>query len=87
MRRASQLPFMDPQKGTGPDLVLHIREETERHLVTLPTITKQADRRVDHRAAWLGDTVQTMHATYAHMVPGADDRGRKAMDLYPRGVP
>jgi integrase len=33
-------------------------------------------------AEWLGDTVQTVYATYAHMVPGANDRGRKAMDLF-----
>ena len=31
-------------------------------------------------AAWLGDTVETVHRTYAHPIPGADDRGRKAMD-------
>lgn len=33
-------------------------------------------------AAWLGDTVQTVWQTYAHLMPDADDRGRKAMDLF-----
>jgi len=33
-------------------------------------------------AAWLGDTVETVHRTYAHMMPDADDRGRKAMDQF-----
>jgi integrase len=33
-------------------------------------------------AAWLGDTVKTVHDTYAHMMPGADDRGRRAMDEF-----
>jgi hypothetical protein len=29
-------------------------------------------------AAWLGDTVETVYRTYAHMMPGADERGRAA---------
>jgi len=33
-------------------------------------------------AAWLGDTVATVHATYAHMMPDAGTRGRKAMDAF-----
>jgi hypothetical protein len=33
-------------------------------------------------AAWLGDTVDTVHRTYAHLMPDADDRGRKAMDEF-----
>jgi integrase len=33
-------------------------------------------------AAWLGDTVQTVWLTYAHLMPDADDRGRRAMDLF-----
>lgn len=33
-------------------------------------------------AAWLGDTVKTVHETYAHMMPDADDRGRKAMNAF-----
>ena len=38
-------------------------------------------------AAWLGDTVKTVYETYAHLMPDADDRGRKAMDLsFTRGV-
>lgn len=36
-------------------------------------------------AAWLGDTVKTVYETYAHMMPGADDRGRRAMDLFFQG--
>jgi hypothetical protein len=31
-------------------------------------------------AAWLGDTVETVHQAYAHLMPDADDRGRTAMD-------
>jgi len=33
-------------------------------------------------AAWLGDTVETVHRTYAHLMPDADDRGRKAKDEF-----
>lgn len=33
-------------------------------------------------AAWLGDTVQTVYATYAHLMPDDDDTGRKAMDEF-----
>ncbi len=33
-------------------------------------------------AAWLGDTVKTVWETYAHLMPDADDRGRKAMDVF-----
>jgi hypothetical protein len=32
--------------------------------------------------AWLGDTVETVHRTYAHLMPDADERGRKAMDEF-----
>ena len=33
-------------------------------------------------AAWLGDTVETVHRTYAHLMPDADDRSRPAMDQF-----
>jgi integrase len=33
-------------------------------------------------AAWLGDTVETVYQTYAHLMPDADDRGRKAIDQF-----
>jgi len=33
-------------------------------------------------ASWLGDTEQTVLATYAHLMPGDDDSGRKAMDVF-----
>ena len=33
-------------------------------------------------AAWLGDTVETVHRTCAHLMPDADDRGRAAMDEF-----
>ena len=33
-------------------------------------------------AAWLGDTVQTVHGTYAHLMQDADARGRKAMHSF-----
>ena len=41
-------------------------------------------------AAWLGDTVETVYKTYAHLMPDADDRGRKAIDQFfrrPGGEP
>jgi integrase len=38
-------------------------------------------------AAWLGDTVQTVHSTYAHLMPDADARGRKAMDSFVTRAP
>jgi integrase len=31
-------------------------------------------------AAWLGDTVETVYKTCAHLMPDADNRGRKAID-------
>jgi len=33
-------------------------------------------------AAWLGDTPATVLKTYAHLMPDADDRGRRAMDAF-----
>ena len=33
-------------------------------------------------AAWLGDTVETVYKTYAHLMPDADERGRNAMDQF-----
>jgi integrase len=33
-------------------------------------------------AAWLGDKVKTVYETYAHMMPGADERGRRAMNEF-----
>ena len=33
-------------------------------------------------AAWLGDTEQTVLATYAHLMPEDTERGRKAMDRF-----
>jgi len=33
-------------------------------------------------AAWLGDTVDAVHRTYAHLMPDADERGRTAMDQF-----
>ncbi len=43
-------------------------------------------------AAWLGDTVETVYQTYAHLMPDADERGCKAStsssgDPDTRGVP
>lgn len=41
-------------------------------------------------AAWLGDTVETVYKAYAHLMPDADDRGRKAIDQFfrrPGGEP
>jgi hypothetical protein len=35
-------------------------------------------------AVWLGDTVETVYKTYAHLMPDADDRGREAMDRFLR---
>ena len=33
-------------------------------------------------AAWLGGTVETVYKTYAHLMPDADERGRKAIDQF-----
>jgi integrase len=33
-------------------------------------------------AAWLGDTVETVYKTYAHLMPDADECGRKAIDQF-----
>jgi len=33
-------------------------------------------------SAWLGDTVETVYKTYGHLMPDADDRGRKAIDQF-----
>jgi integrase len=33
-------------------------------------------------AAWLGDTVETVYKTYAHLMPDADERWREAMDQF-----
>ncbi len=33
-------------------------------------------------AEWLGDTVETVYRTYAHMMPGADERGRAATSAF-----
>lgn len=33
-------------------------------------------------AAWLGDTAETVHRTYAHLMPDADVRERKAMNQF-----
>jgi hypothetical protein len=33
-------------------------------------------------AAWLGDTVETVHRTYAHLMPDVNDGGRTAMDQF-----
>lgn len=41
-----------------------------------------ADADIVAVAAWLGDTVETVYRTYAHLMPDADDRGRKAMDQF-----
>jgi hypothetical protein len=30
----------------------------------------------------VGDTVQMVHQMYAHLMPDADDRGRKAMNAF-----
>ena len=38
-------------------------------------------------AAWLGDTEQTILATYAHLMPDDGDRGRKPWTCFSPGVP
>jgi integrase len=51
-----------------------------RHTATSAWLAAGVD--VVSVAAWLGDTVQTVWQTYAHLMPDADDRSRKAMDLF-----
>jgi integrase len=33
-------------------------------------------------AAWLGDTIETVYKTYAHLMPDADERGRRVIDQF-----
>ena len=51
-----------------------------RHTAASIWLSKGAD--IVAVAAWLGDTVETVHRTYAHLMPDADDRGRTAMDEF-----
>jgi hypothetical protein len=51
-----------------------------RHTAASAWLSKGAD--IVAVAAWLGDTVETVHRTYAHLMPDADDRGRKATDEF-----
>ena len=51
-----------------------------RHTAASIWLSRAAD--IVAVAAWLGDTVETVHRTYAHLMPDADDRGRKAMDQF-----
>jgi hypothetical protein len=57
-----------------------------RHTAASARLTAGVD--IAAVAAWLGDTVKTVLETYAHMMPGADERGRRAMSsLLGREVP
>jgi hypothetical protein len=49
-----------------------------RHTAASVWLSKGADI----VAAWQGDTVETVHRTYARLVPDADDRGRTAVDQF-----
>jgi hypothetical protein len=51
-----------------------------RHTAASIWLSKGAD--IVAVAAWRGDTVETVHRTYAHLMPDADDRGRTAMDQF-----
>lgn len=37
---------------------------------------------VEAVAEWIGDSVEQVHKTYAHMVPGAEEKGRAAMGRF-----
>jgi integrase len=52
----------------------------QRHTAASAWLSAGAD--IVAVAAWLGDTVETVHRTCAHLMPDADDRGRKAMDQF-----
>lgn len=51
-----------------------------RHTAASVWLSRGAD--IVAVAAWLGDTVETVHRTYAHLMPDADERGRTAMDQF-----
>jgi hypothetical protein len=37
-------------------------------------------------AEWIGDTPAQVYATYAHMMPGAEEKGRAAMSRFFAGL-
>jgi hypothetical protein len=45
-------------------------------------LAEQGGRYRGRVAAWLGDTVETVHRTYAPLMPDADDRGRTVIDQF-----
>jgi len=65
-------PKRRPEPGNG----MHVL----RHTAASAWLAAGVD--VVSVAAWLGDTVKTVLETYAHLMPDADDRGRKAMDVF-----
>jgi integrase len=64
------------KRKAARDLGMHVL----RHTAASAWLSKGAD--IVAVAAWLGDTVETVHRTYAHLMPDADDRGRKAMNEF-----
>ena len=69
-----------PKPGTRRDPAREHGMHALRHTAASAWLTAGID--IAAVAAWLGDTVKTVHETYAHMMPGADERGRKAMDQF-----
>jgi len=53
---------------------------TRVHQSTITWLSAGAD--IVAVAAWLGGTVETGSKTYAHLMPGTDDRERQAIDQF-----
>jgi integrase len=66
----------EPRRRGAPGNGMHVL----RHTAASAWLSAGVD--IVAVAAWLGDTTHTVLETYAHMMPSADDRGRKAMDLF-----
>ena len=72
----------DRRKSRDHETVRAARIESllRRHTAASAWLSAGAD--IVAVAAWLGDTVETVYKTYAHLMPDSDDRGRKAIDQF-----
>jgi integrase len=80
--RAQEIAGITPQRTLG-EKRLPARDQgmhALRHTAASAWLAAGVD--IVSVAAWLGDTVKTVYETYAHLMPDADDRGRKAMNAF-----
>jgi hypothetical protein len=84
--------FRDRPRDVGGHPVHRIPQDQGihalRHTAASAWLSAAAD--IVAVAAWLGGAVDTVDKTYAHLMPDADDRGRKAIDQFfrrPGGEP